>query len=741
MLIGTLNNHDCLYVADMESYDESNFQPDYQDDLTPSPGAPTLTPPARHVLASTYSTPPAAYSTPTSGSGAPPTLSQVHAQVLGSHRYLTPSRVTPPFTSSSPPAPLSFTSCSPPAPHSVISGPPLSPGVRFPRGRASVLHPPVPALMSLVIPPPEPREVRTVTVSPFPARARVPAAQSRQAESSSVSRSTVGRSFPSLSRVQPYHIPGTLLSTTSLGGLSAPASSTGSLSGRPSARSSRSFTGSRSRSARTARGHPQPPPRSAPRTCSVRACTTAFFGKGGHESRHALKCHLPWWLSAHTACWHCEQQFANGHALRHHLAFSEASHPPGAGFTTGRAHDWIYLFNGLLNVFCTALGLSDLWALLGYVREHHLYPSAERFAQLNQEDRELLMVYERTFTEHPPSDASKLCVFPPSGVSCLSHWRVLVSLLNVVPPHVHALVLGSAAKTALDGRPIPAPGPSMDYPVDDSQSLEFIDTHFHLDFTLRELGCRSFDQLEAAYSTADFTLLRAVSNFVFPNIAQNIMRTVPGHQTRVVYSVGFHPSAVQKFQPFPQSVARLVPHLLEPTCVGLGEVGIDLTKQAPQALQVAALRLLLPLARDHGKVLILHCRDSRASGQRAVRALLSLIQALHLTSLRIHFHCFSYPKSVAVQWLEACPRVHFGITACVLVDPDLAVVAAWLPRDRFLLETDAPFLAPRGVGFHRNHPWALRFTAVCVARLRNVPLAVLLGQANANACALYDFPC
>ena len=120
--------------------------------------------------------------------------------------------------------------------------------------------------------------------------------------------------------------------------------------------------------------------------------------------------------------------------------------------------------------------------------------------------------------------------------------------------------------------------------------------------------------------------------------------------------------------------------------------------------------------------------------------LLSLLKELCLTGLRIHFHCFSYPKSVAAEWIRVCPRVHFGITAQVMVSHDTSEVATWLPRDRLLLETDSPFLAPRGVGFHRNHPWHLRATAIHVARLRNVCLSLLLGQANANACALYDFP-
>ena len=208
----------------------------------------------------------------------------------------------------------------------------------------------------------------------------------------------------------------------------------------------------------------------------------------------------------------------------------------------------------------------------------------------------------------------------------------------------------------------------------------------------------------------------------------------------IAYSVGFHPSGLAAFKPLEQSISILTPHLVKANCVGVGEVGLDFTKSTPRSLQVAALHLLLPLARDHGKVLILHCRDSPHSGHQAADLLLSILQDLALTDLPIHFHCFSYPKSVAEQWIQCCPKVHFGLAAPVMSNRHLAEVAAWLPRDRLLLETDAPFLAPRGVPFHRNTPWSLCVTARYVARLRNVPLPALVGQANANACSLYDFP-
>ena len=480
---------------------------------------------------------------------------------------------------------------------------------------------------------------------------------------------------------------------------------------------------------------PYPVPGRRERCCSVDGCPESFGGKGRHEDRHIFKDHLPWWLKAHTACWHCKVQFNYPNNLRYHLSSVGPDHPSTAGFGPEQMQDWIFLLNGLLHLFCSFFCLGHVRELLAYVRAHHLWPTEECQGRFSLEEQELLRAYEREFEEFIPGHFT---ASPPVSVSCLSHWRVLVFLLNEVSPAVRDAVSVSYILRTPGGRHLPTV-PSFTSVLDPSTPMEFIDTHFHLDLTLSKLGCRNFGELERRFGHSSFLLLRAVANFVFPSLATHIQSCVP-FPSKVVYSIGFHPSVIRSFLPLEQSVQLLTPHLLQSNCVGVGEVGLDLTKSTPLALQVEALRLLLPLAHVHGKVLILHCRDSRSSGQQAADTLLSLLQELALTHLPIHFHSFNYSRSVAEHWLQVCPKVHFGLSAIVIMDSSMADVVAWLPRDRILLETDAPYLAPPGVPRHRNNPWQLCYVMAYVARQRNVSPAILLGRANANACALYNFP-
>ena len=469
------------------------------------------------------------------------------------------------------------------------------------------------------------------------------------------------------------------------------------------------------------------------RRCSVEGCTFTSYGTGGHERRHLQKDHLPWWLKAFTACWHCKEQLNCNQSLRYHLENRSSEHPANAGFGEEQVRDWAYKLNGLLHIFCSALSLTSVSELLAYVRECHLWPTEQ--GTFTPQDEELLRGYEKEFSDHVPAHFS---ASPPTSVSCLSHWKILIFLLNAVSPASREAAASSSLCRMPGGRQISTLTPVWTSNV----PVEFIDSHFHLDLTLRELGYSCFAELEAACAQPNFILLCAVANFVFQPLQTRIDQCLY-LPSQIVYSVGFHPSAIRSFLPLEQSVSNiLVPHLLSSRCVGVGEVGLDFTKSTPRQLQFAALRLLLPLARTHGKALILHCRDSSQSGEQAVDALFSLLVELGLSSLPIHFHCYTYPKAFAQRWIAQFPRVCFGVAAPVMLNSDLQEAVAWLPRERLLLETDAPFLAPRvpGVRFHRNTPWNLCHTLNFVAQLRNVPPGVLLGQANANACTVYNFP-
>ena len=665
----------------MDSFDEARFEPDYYDDVTSGSSGDTVTPPTPVVApsVSTVFTPPVSCSTPARPATSPFTFVVPRVPVVGSERRVFWLSGSPAFLQPS----ASFTGSS------TGQSPGVGDGVCSTVGHSVVSPAPVLSVGQSLGGP-----VSLLSLAELPATS--------SCSVSVLSAPGSSLTFPSSrSRVHPY----------GRGSKSVPA-----------AQSSVSV--------------PSPVVPQVVRSCIVHACTSTFSGGSFRvPRRHVAKQHLPWWWAAQTACWVCERQFGTTKNLRFHVTQDPGSHPDGAGFSAENARQWGFLVNGLLHVFCEELELPSLSALLQYVRERTLFPTD--LVVFRDEEFALLRRYEEEISSIPPSSCGQMLVSPPSRVSCLVHWRTLVNLLNVLPPGRQAAVSVACFPCYPDGSPIRGVRQfSQSAPSD----LEFIDSHFHIEKVLYTFGHHSLASLEAnTRGSNHFILLRAVANFVFPGISRFVQQYIT--DSRLVYTVGFHPKSVQSFLPFDRSIQELVHHLLQPSCVGVGEVGLDFTKGPSRALQEEALRVQLPLARIHGKAIVIHARaDVAGHDTSAVDAVLAILVELDLQRLPIHLHCFSYSFEVAERWLAACPQVCFGVTSIAMRNPHVADAACRIPLDRIRLESDAPYLPPPGEAPFRNHPWFIHQTASFVAQRRNMPVASLVGRANANACRLYPFP-
>ena len=148
--------------------------------------------------------------------------------------------------------------------------------------------------------------------------------------------------------------------------------------------------------------------------------------------------------------------------------------------------------------------------------------------------------------------------------------------------------------------------------------------------------------------------------------------------------------------------------------VAIGESGLDYDRVfSPIPDQLTNLRRNLRLAVDTGKPAILHCRS--AIGRRdAQDALLAEIRALG-QPIPIVIHSFSGPPDYADAMLDLGAVISFSGLVFRPGEESSAAVAAHAPRDRVLVETDSPFLAPPGAPRSRNAPEWVRITATWLA--------------------------
>ena len=179
-------------------------------------------------------------------------------------------------------------------------------------------------------------------------------------------------------------------------------------------------------------------------------------------------------------------------------------------------------------------------------------------------------------------------------------------------------------------------------------------------------------------------------------------------------AVGVHPHDAAKVTP--GEWAGIVALTADPRVLAIGETGLDYDRVfSPLDDQLVNLRRNLALALETGKPVILHCR-SRVGERAAQDALLAEVGAM--PGLRLVIHSFSGPVDYAEALLDLGAVISISGLAFRAGEESTAQVAALVPADRLLVETDSPFLTPPGGPRGRNEPSAVEITARWVAGLR-----------------------
>jgi len=207
-------------------------------------------------------------------------------------------------------------------------------------------------------------------------------------------------------------------------------------------------------------------------------------------------------------------------------------------------------------------------------------------------------------------------------------------------------------------------------------------------------------------------------------------------------SVGVHPHDAAKVDA--AGWAAIAAHGADPRVVAIGETGLDYDRVfSPVPDQLTNLRRNLAISLETGKPAILHCRSSggRRDGQDA---LLDELRAAGVGGAAwagafgdrppAVIHSFSGPADYARAVLDLGLAISFSGLVFRRGEEPSREVAAAVPADRLLVETDSPFLAPPGAPRSRNEPEWVRVTAAWVADARGNNLEGL----GADLVSAYD---
>jgi TatD DNase family protein len=200
------------------------------------------------------------------------------------------------------------------------------------------------------------------------------------------------------------------------------------------------------------------------------------------------------------------------------------------------------------------------------------------------------------------------------------------------------------------------------------------------------------------------------------------------------YSVGVHPLDTEHWAADTQQVLRAAAHADE-RVVAIGELGLDLFRDKNLDQQLEVLRPQLDLAVELDLPVIIHCRDAAAPMLSELRA-----RAALGACPRGVMHCWAGTPEEMGGFLDLGLMISFSGTITFPKAIATHECARQVPADRYLVETDCPFLAPVPRRGKRNEPAYVLSVAQRLADLRGESLQTVALNSTANAVRLFSLP-
>ncbi|CAG8549031.1 10041_t:CDS:1 [Acaulospora morrowiae] len=284
-----------------------------------------------------------------------------------------------------------------------------------------------------------------------------------------------------------------------------------------------------------------------------------------------------------------------------------------------------------------------------------------------------------------------------------------------------------------------------------SLTLEpYVDTHTHLHYVIDRLpekfGVDSYQDLKERYCPPNLEACVNVlcdplsfnSNQIFPNTCSDwkVMADVPF----MYLAAGVHPHNSKDYNDYIED--RMVEILQHPKTVALGEIGLDYHYDfSPKDVQKRVFIKQIEIAKAMGKPIVIHTREAEEDTWE--------ILTNHVPQdWKIHVHCFTDSPKFAKRLLDHFPNLYIGITGIVTYGSarnTQEVVRSIVPLNRFLLETDAPYMTPSRINRNKRtservnvcHSGMIPFVAQRISELMKKEIDEVMRAARENTRNMY----
>ena len=252
-----------------------------------------------------------------------------------------------------------------------------------------------------------------------------------------------------------------------------------------------------------------------------------------------------------------------------------------------------------------------------------------------------------------------------------------------------------------------------------------VDSHCHLDFP------DFADDLEGVVRRAETAGVGRMVTISTRVRQLGKLLEIAGRFPNVYCSVGTHPHHADEEDGI--SADELIGLANHPKVVAFGEAGLDYFYQhGSREAQERGFRTHIAAARATGLPLVIHTRDADEDCGRILE------NEIAKGAFRAVLHCYTGGRELAMTAMSLGLSISFTGILTFKKSQALRELAAELPADRILVETDSPYLAPGKHRGKRNEPSYVAETARVLAEVRGISLEEISRQTTANFFRLFS---
>ena len=262
--------------------------------------------------------------------------------------------------------------------------------------------------------------------------------------------------------------------------------------------------------------------------------------------------------------------------------------------------------------------------------------------------------------------------------------------------------------------------------VKKSKLFNLIDSHCHLDF---EKLSNDLDQvLDRANNQGVSEIITICTTLT--NIDK--IEKITNKYDYIWHTAGIHPHEASR-DPFATNNQKLLNVCANKKCVGIGEAGLDYYYDfSTKRDQLNCFEMQINASQSIDKPIVIHSRDADKDMEDII------VSNYKLSKFRGVLHCFTGSKELARAALDIGFYISFSGILTFKNSTLLQEIASYIPSDRFLIETDSPYLSPVPFRGKTNEPKNTFYIAKFISKLRGVSFETIAQQSRGNTLKLFN---